>query len=222
MKITGLIGSPCEHGNVDLLVSQVLEGATTQGAETRKVYLNNLEIQPCQSCGTDPHPKHCLYDDDVSQIYNALETSDAIVLGSPVCFDTVSAQVKLMIDRSNCLMPYVEKEDGTFAFERRLKKQKKGIFIAVSGTDQDYNAILATIKGFFNWTNTTLTETIYYAHDDNELGSVKNDQTIMKHAFELSQDLRTQHRIARLVSEAIEDCNSSEGRTSFNCFFRQE
>jgi len=121
----------------------------------------------------------------MNQIYDALETSDVIVLGSPVYFDTVSAQVKLMIDRSNCLVPYVKKADRTFEFERKLKKQKKGIFVVVSGTDQNYNAILASIKGFFNWTNTTLTETIYYAHDDNKLGSVKNDQAKMKQAFEL-------------------------------------
>jgi multimeric flavodoxin WrbA len=185
MKITGFVGSPCKNGNVDLLVSQVLQGAVTQGAETCKIYLNNLRIRPCQSCGIDPHPKRCLFDDDMSQIYDALETSDVIVLGSPVYFDTVSAQVKLMIDRSNCLMPYVKKDDGTFGFERRLKKQKKGVFVAVSGTDQDYSAILVTIKGFFNWTNTSLAEIICYAHDDNKLGSVKDDQARMKQAFEL-------------------------------------
>jgi multimeric flavodoxin WrbA len=169
MKVTGFVGSPCKNGNVELLVSQVLESAATQGAETCKIPLNSLRIRPCQSCGVDPHPKHCLFDDDISQIYGALEISEVNVLGSPVYFDTVSAQVKLMIDRSNCLMPYVEKDDGTFGFERRLKKQKKGIFVAVSGTDQDYSAILATIKGFFNWTNTKLAAIIYYAHDDNKL-----------------------------------------------------
>ena len=185
MKITGFVGSPCKNGNVDLLVSRVLKGAATQGAETLEIYLNDLRIRPCQSCGIDPYPKHCLFDDGMSQIYDALETSDIIVLGSPVYFDTVSAQVKLMIDRSNCLMPYVKKDDGTFGFVRRLKKKKKGIFVAVSGTDQDYKAILATIKGFFNWTNTTLEEITYYAHDDNELGNVKNDQARMKQALEL-------------------------------------
>jgi hypothetical protein len=82
-------------------------------------------------------------------------------------------------------MPYVKREDGTPGFERRLKKQKKGIFIAVSGTDQDYNAILATIKGFFNWTNTKLADIINHAHDDDKLGSVKEDRAKMKQAFEL-------------------------------------
>jgi multimeric flavodoxin WrbA len=84
MRITGFVGSPCKNGNVDLLDSQVLEGAATQGVEFRKIYLNDLKIRPCQSCGINPNPKHCLFDDDMNQIYDALVTSDAIVLGSPV------------------------------------------------------------------------------------------------------------------------------------------
>lgn len=136
MKVCGIVGSPCKDGNVDLLISQVLEGAALHGAETSKIYLNSLKVQPCQSCGVDPNPRHCLFEDYMDQIYEALETSDVIVLGSPVYFDTVTAQVKLMIDRSNCLMPYAKKADGTFGFDKRLKKQKRGIFIAVAGTDR--------------------------------------------------------------------------------------
>ncbi|MGA2766690.1 MAG: flavodoxin family protein [Candidatus Bathyarchaeia archaeon] len=185
MKACGIIGSPCKNGNVDVLVSQVLKGAASQGAETSKIYLNSLKIKPCQSCGVDPDPKHCLFNDDMKGVYDALETSDAIVLGSPVYFDTVSAQVKLMIDRSNCLMPYVKKADGTFGFERRVKKWKRGVFIAVAGTDQEFNVIMTTVKGFFNWTNTKLVETFFYSHDDNELGSIKNDKVRMKKAFDI-------------------------------------
>jgi multimeric flavodoxin WrbA len=149
MKVCGIVGSPKKGGNVDLLVSQVLKGATNGDAETDRVYLNDLHIKPCQSCGQDPKPKHCLINDDMNRIYTVLETCDAIVLGSPVYFDTVSAQIKLMIDRCNCLMPYVKKSDGTFGFDRRLEKRKKGIFIAVAGTEQEFNTVQATVNGFF-------------------------------------------------------------------------
>jgi len=185
MKACGIVGSPKKNGNVDLLVSQVLKGASTQGAETHKIYLNDLGIKPCQSCGVDPNPKYCLFDDDMKQIYDALESCDIIVLGSPVYFDTVSAQTKLMIDRSNCLMPYVERPDGTSGFERRMKKRKKGVFIAVAGTDQEFNTVLTTAKGFFNWANIELSETILYPHDDNELGGVKKDERIMNRVFDV-------------------------------------
>jgi multimeric flavodoxin WrbA len=185
MKVCGIVGSPCKNGNVELLVSQVLEGAASQGSKTDKIYLNKLKIKPCQSCGVDPFPKHCLFEDDMKEVYDALETCDAIVLGSPVYFDTVSAQVKLMIDRSNCLMPYVKRAGGTLGFERRVKKRKKGVFIAVAGTEQEFSTILETVKGFFNWTNTELVETLFYSHEDNELGSIKNDKERMKQAFDV-------------------------------------
>ena len=193
VKVCGIIGSPRKGGNVDLLVSQVLKGASSLGAETQKIYLDNLNIKPCRSCGVDPNPKYCLFEDDMKIIYDALQCCDAIVLGSPVYFDTVSAQVKLMIDRSNCLMPYVKRPNGTFGFERRVKKHKKGVFIAVAGTDQEFNTILATVKGFFNWTNTELTETILYSHEDNELGGVRKNKEKMNHAHEAG---------IRLVAEA--------------------
>jgi multimeric flavodoxin WrbA len=185
LKVYGIVGSPCKNGNVDLLVSEILKGAASKGAETHKFYLNDMNIKPCQSCGVDPDPKHCLFKDDMEQIYDALENSDAIVLGSPVYFDTVSAQTKLMIDRSNCLMPYVKKADGTFGFERRIKRRKKGIFVAVSGKEQELRSILTTMKGFFVWTNTELVENVSYLHDDNELGNIKKDTQEMRHAFDI-------------------------------------
>lgn len=194
-KICGIVGSPKKNGNVDLLVSQVLDGASTQGVDTCKIYLNDLNVGPCQSCGVDPHPEYCLFDDDMKIIYEKLQSCDAVVLGSPVYFDTVSAPVKLMIDRCNCLMPYVKRSDGTYHFERRMKKRKKGILIAVAGTGQEFDTIQTTVKGFFQWTNVELVETILHVHDDNELGSVKNDKRRMDEAFQvgvrLVQSLKT-------------------------------
>ena len=185
MKICGIVGSPNKNGNVDLLVSQVLKGASSQGAETHKIYLNDLNIKPCQSCEVDPYPRYCLFDDDMKVVYDALESCDAIVLGSPIYFDTVSAQTKLMIDRSNCLLPYVRRPDGTWGFERRVKKRKRGVFIAVAGKDQEFNTIQTTAKGFFLWANIELVETILYPNDSTELGGVKDNQKRMSQAFEI-------------------------------------
>lgn len=185
MNVCGIIGSPRKNGNVDLLVSQVLKGASGQGAKTTKIYLNELRITPCQSCGTDPYPKYCLLDDDMKKVYAALESSDVLVLGSPVYFDTVSAQTKLLIDRCNCLMPYVRQRDGTYSFERRMKKRKKGVFVAVAGTDQKFNTILTTVKGFFNWANINLARTILYRNDGDKLGGVKNNKQKMEEAYDL-------------------------------------
>jgi len=184
MKVCGIVGSPNKKGNVDILVSQVLEGAKSRGAKVEKIYLNDLKIKPCQDCGKDPYPKYCLFEDDMGQIFTVIETCDAIVLGSPIYFDTVSAQVKLMIDRSNCLMPYTKLPDGSFGFVRRIEKKKKNAFIAVAGVEQEFETILTTVKGFFNWANIELTETLFYAHDKG-YGEVKDDEAMMEKAFQL-------------------------------------
>ena len=189
MKICGIIGSPKKNGNVDLLVSQILKGAESRGAEASKIYLNDLQIKPCQSCGVDPHPKLCLFDDDMRIIYDVLQSCDAVVLGSPVYFDTVSAQVKLMIDRCNCIMPYVKRPDGSYSFEQRIKKPKKGVFVAVAGEAQEFNTVQATVNGFFNWANIECVETLLYSHDDNLLGGVKRDKKRMNQAFEVGAKL---------------------------------
>jgi multimeric flavodoxin WrbA len=188
MKICGIVGSPNKKGNVDLIVSQVLKGAKSRGAEIEKMYLNDLKIKPCQDCVEDPHPKYCFFEDDMKQIYNMLESCEAIVLGSPVYFDTVSAQVKLMIDRSNCLMPWTRLPDGNFGFIRRMKKRKQGVFVAVAGLEQEFETILTTIKGFFNWANIELTETILYPHEES-YGGVKNNEGLMKKAFQIGTRL---------------------------------
>jgi multimeric flavodoxin WrbA len=201
MRVCGIVGSPKKNGNVDILVSQVLKGASLRGAKTGKLYLNDMHIRPCQSCGVDPQPKHCLFDDNMNQVYAALETCDAIVLGSPVYFDTVSAQTKLMIDRTNCLMPLFTHSDGTTGFERRMKRRKKGVFVAAAGTEQQFETVLATVKGFFNWANIELKESILYAHDDNELGAVSKDKTRMKQAFDVGAELAGEATRSRQASK---------------------
>ena len=50
MKIIGFVGSPRKNGNTDVLVQQVLRGASIAGAETKVFYLNELNIKGCQDC----------------------------------------------------------------------------------------------------------------------------------------------------------------------------
>ncbi len=189
MRACGIVGSPNKKGTVDILVSQALEGSKSQGAEVTKIYLNDLNMKPCQDCGKDPYPKYCFFKDDMEQIYSILEKCDLVVLGSPVYFDTVSAQVKLMIDRSNCLMPYTKRPDGSYGFMRRLKKEKIGVLIAVAGTEQEFGTMLVTVKGFFNWANIKLAETIFYPHGDENYGGVQDNENMMKKAFQVGVQL---------------------------------
>jgi multimeric flavodoxin WrbA len=187
VKVCGIVGSPVKKGNVDLLVSQVLKGAQSRGATVDIVYLNDLKVKPCQDCVKDPNPEYCLFDDDMKVIYEILDTCDVIVLGSPLYFDTVSAQTKLMIDRCNCLMPYVKRADGTFGFDRRKRTRNRGVFIAVGGQDRDFMPIMRTVKGFFKWANIELVDKILYGQTDEVRGGVKDEEETMARAFDIGE-----------------------------------
>jgi multimeric flavodoxin WrbA len=52
--VVGFVGSPRKGMNTDTLVGRVLEGAKSVGADIEKIYLNDLEIKPCQACAEIP------------------------------------------------------------------------------------------------------------------------------------------------------------------------
>jgi multimeric flavodoxin WrbA len=189
----GLVGSPIRGGNVDRLVDQVLAGAASQGAHVEKVFLNDLTIRPCQSCGPGSHgvgshdvgPRagHCRIDDDMRQIHALLDAADILILGTPVYFDTVSAQMKLMIDRCNCMTPLVMQPDGTCAFAERPACRKRAVLVAVAGSRQQFRTLRVTVKGFLKWVGAELVEEVLYGHDATAPGSVRDDPKTLEAAF---------------------------------------
>lgn len=188
MKVLGISGSPIKNGNVDSLVQQVLKGAGSEGAKTEIIYLNELEISPCRSCGKNPEPEFCFIKDDMEKVYTGLKSSDVLVLGSPIYFDTVSAQMKLFLDRCNCLTPLVKKKNR-YSFKSRLKKKRRGIIILVAGEKQRFDCALIPLLGFFKWANVKYVDKILYAHNYFVKGKVKEDKKIMQEAFNLGRKL---------------------------------
>ena len=89
-------------------------------------------------------------------------------------------------------MPFVKRPDGTVGFEKRMKKRKKGVFVAVAGNEQEFQTVLATVKGFFNWANIELTETLLYTHEDDELGGVGKEKERISQAFDVGVRLARQ------------------------------
>lgn len=65
------------------------------------VKLADYQIEPCQSCWACQRLGECAVEDDMRRVLvPMLFAVDAIVLGSPVYFNNVSAQLKAFMDRS--------------------------------------------------------------------------------------------------------------------------
>jgi multimeric flavodoxin WrbA len=99
MKIIGLSASPRKEGNTAWAINKILEGAKEQGAETQVWYSSDLDIKPCKGCLGCVKSDRCVINDDMQQLYDALDQADALVLGSPVYMGQMSAQAKIFNDR---------------------------------------------------------------------------------------------------------------------------
>ena len=102
MKIIGIIASPRKEGNTAWVVNTILDGAKDRGAETQSWYFSDLDIGPCRGClccHDGNRDRGCIIDDDMQELYVAIEAADTIVLGTPVYMGQMSAQAKIITDR---------------------------------------------------------------------------------------------------------------------------
>jgi len=92
-------GSPRENSNTDILLKRLL--SKTGG---KFIKLTDYNIEPCKSCWASQKLGKCAINDDMTnKIIPLLLDCDGIVLGSPVYFNNVSAQLKVFIDRTWCI-----------------------------------------------------------------------------------------------------------------------
>lgn len=189
-RIVGLIGSPRKGMNTDTIVTRVLEGAQSSGAEVEKVYLNDLKIMPCQACEKDPFPKYCFYQDGMEKIYELLANADTIIIGTPAYFGSFSAQLKLIIDRSNCLTEMINLPDDKLTFRSRLKKTKHGIFIWVANISRNPEPALTSIRIWCKYfANIELIDTFIINNSDYGEGAKKKEE-LLSRAFQLGISLK--------------------------------
>lgn len=101
MKILGISGSSRKGGNTELLVRRALDVCKERGADTEFISLAEKEINYCTSCDACKEKPHkCIQDDDVREILDEMKSSDAIILGSPTYFASVSGKLKSLFDRT--------------------------------------------------------------------------------------------------------------------------
>ncbi len=99
-KIEILIGSPRKRGNTFSLAEMLIQNLNKEKTISDITYLYDYEIKPCNDCRACKTGKmECIIDDDMKEIYQLLENSDIIIIGSPIYWFGPSAKTKLMLDR---------------------------------------------------------------------------------------------------------------------------
>ncbi|HOO33951.1 MAG TPA: flavodoxin family protein [Thermotogota bacterium] len=133
MNILMINSSPRKEGNSEVLCKQFAKGAEEAGHIVQEIALREKRLSPCMACYHCMKEHVCVIQDDMAFIFKALEESDIIVLASPVYFYSITAQMKMMIDR--CLV------------NQKAIKGKKFYYI-VTAADPQHNAANCTIEAF--------------------------------------------------------------------------
>ncbi|MEK6647656.1 MAG: flavodoxin family protein [Candidatus Firestonebacteria bacterium] len=181
MKILGIQGSPRIGGNTDILLDKALSGASSKGAYVEKIILNKLKFSPCLECENTKNDGTCIVNDEMQIIYKKIKEVDALILASPIFFGSVSAQVKMMVDRFQCpwRAKYIYKNDV-------FGKKKIGGFICVSagGKNDFFNNAKSIVKNLFVTINVSYQEELFCKGVE-EKGDIIKHPDFLQKAFEL-------------------------------------
>lgn len=180
MRVLGLAGSPRVRGNSDLLLDKVLAGAEEKGARTKKIYLNELEIKPCQACKAcrKPNTDGCIYKDDMELLYQELLVADVWVLATPIYWWGPSAQLKLTVDRWYALMPVKDK----------LRHKRTALIITMAdGNPQTAKPTVEMFEDAFSYLHMNFIDKLIVTASDK--GAVQANFEALEDAFKLGTQL---------------------------------
>ena len=184
-KILVLLGSPRKKGNSTTLARQIVKGAESAGAEVETIYLNGLEIKPCQGCYgcKRKDSKGCIVKDDMQSLYPKIKASDAMVIATPVYWFNMTAQTKIFMDRCFGLF------DATFTVNPLLKK-RIGIAMSYGDTDPFSSGCVNALRSFqdaFKYVGARIDGMVYGSAE--EPGEISSNAVLMQQAEDLGKKL---------------------------------
>jgi multimeric flavodoxin WrbA len=103
MKVVAFNGSPRKDGNTTILINHAFRELEKEGVETELVQLSAKEIHGCIACYKcfENKDQRCAVKNDAANEYiEKMVGADGMILGSPVYFTDVTAEMKALIDRA--------------------------------------------------------------------------------------------------------------------------
>ncbi|MDD2835501.1 MAG: flavodoxin family protein [Methanothrix sp.] len=120
--ILGISGSPRNMATEHIL-GEALKMLEDKGLDTVQFTVRGRQISPCRHCDYCLKNKECIIKDDMYQLYPLIREAQGFVIATPVYNGGMSAQTKIVIDRTR----------ATLAADPKALRMKIGMAIAVGG-----------------------------------------------------------------------------------------
>lgn len=125
--------TPRKGGNSELLSESFMRGALETGHKVEIVRLREYNLHPCIGCEVCNATHACVQKDGMASLLDKILAADVVVMATPVYFYSMSAQMKIFIDRT--LPHYTEISNKEFYF-------------IATAADSNRAALERTIDGF--------------------------------------------------------------------------
>lgn len=117
-KVIAINGSARKDMNTAQLLEKALEGVASEGAESEIINLYDYTFKGCISClrcklkDSDCNGL-CAYQDAITPVLDKCRQADAILIGSPIYYDSLDGQMRCFLERLMFpLDPYSVDESG--------------------------------------------------------------------------------------------------------------
>jgi putative NADPH-quinone reductase len=187
MRVLGIAGSPRRQGNTETLLDRFLAGAESAGADVaiEKIVAARFKIAGCIACDGCWDDGYCVVQDDFQTVDDKLVAADVIALATPLFFWNLPAQVKALVDRSQCQWARKFKVKAPLAATSAGHARRRGVFICVGGDSQpDLSGAIRTVESFFSVYEADYWADLLYRSVDAK-GEIQKHPTAMQDAFTL-------------------------------------
>lgn len=158
MRSVVILGSPRKNGNSATLANRAMEGINEAGGVYDSFYLNRMSIRPCQACEycRRSNVGQCAIRDDMQTIYDQLAAADSLLLASPIYMFSVTAQLKLFLDRCYAVPHALQgKRIGIIITYGEKDEFSSGAINAIHALRDEYRYKQATILGIVHGSAST-------------------------------------------------------------------
>jgi len=182
-SIIALTSSPRKNSNSSLLAQKIVAGATAAGARVTICNLSRMNIKPCLACDKchAADDRFCVIKDDMQRLYPKVLAADGIIYASPVYWFTVSAQMKLFMDRCYAL-------GGPAGYA--LKDKRMAVALAYEDVDPFRSGAVNALRTFqdvFAYVGARLVGCVYGRGLGP--GTIAKNKAVLKEAFALGKAL---------------------------------
>lgn len=159
-------GSPRKNKNCYDIEKEIVYNLKANNISYEIFNIYDMNIEYCTACGFCDKTGYCKFKDDMTPMYKKFDKSKGTIVISPVHFDSISAKLKTLVDRTQAIYAskYILKKPSIDRLKKRI-----GMYIAIGGSKPyptQFQGGQIVMDFFFKSINTKLNYNLYINNSD--------------------------------------------------------